>query len=66
MFFPLSHFRSRHGWGSAHPAACTAGELPRVRRAPDDGRDLVEGHPEHVVQHEGQTFDGIEPVEDDE
>ena len=40
-----------------HPAAGAAGELPRGgRRAPDDGRDLVERHGEHVVQHEREPL----------
>src|SRR6266545_3825113 len=44
--------------GSAlHPPAGPAGELARRGRgAPYDGRDLVEGHGEHVVQHERQPL----------
>ena len=38
---------------SPYPAARAAGELPCCARgAPHDGSDLLEGHGEHVVQHE--------------
>jgi hypothetical protein len=40
-----------------HPAPGAAGELPRCgRRAVHDWRDLVKGHGEHVMQHEGQPL----------
>src|SRR6266545_3665639 len=41
----------------AHPAACATRKLPRRdRRASHDGSNLVEGHVEHVMQHERQTL----------
>jgi hypothetical protein len=50
--------------GSSHPAPGTARELSRRRRrAFDDRRDLVEGHGEHVMKHEGEPLgrsDGVE------
>ena len=47
-----------------HPAAGAAGELPRgVGRAPHDGGDLVEGHGEHVVQHEREPLGGSQGLE---
>ncbi len=47
-----------------HPAAGAAGELPRgVGRAPHDGSDLVEGHGEHVVQHEGEPLGGSQGLQ---
>jgi len=43
----------------SHPAPCAAGELPcRDRGTPHDGSDLLEGHREHVVQHERQPLGG--------
>ena len=55
------------GATSAHPAARAAGELPRRGRcAPHDGRDLPEGHPEHVVQHEREPLRRGERLEHDE
>jgi hypothetical protein len=36
----------------------------RGRRAPEDGSDLVEGHGEHVVQHEGDPLGRSQRVED--
>jgi len=45
-------------------AACPAGELAsRVGRALDDGRDLLEGHSENVVQDERDTFGRREGLE---
>ena len=50
-----------------HPAAGAAGKLPRgVGRAPDDGSDLVEGHGEHVVQHEGEPLGGSQGLQNDQ
>jgi len=47
--------------------AGAAGELLGcVRGSADDGPDLVEGHGEHVVQHERQPLGGTERVEDHE
>ncbi len=41
-----------------------AGELTRRRgRAIDDGRDVVEGHAEHVVQHEGEALRRLEGLQ---
>jgi hypothetical protein len=48
-------------------AARTAGELPcRLRRAVDDRRDLVEGHGENVVQHEGEPLGRRQRLQHDE
>ena len=63
-----SRWRARSASGavgrSLHPAACAAGELPcRGRGAPHDGRDLVEGHGEHVVQHEREPLGGSQRFE---
>ncbi len=45
--------------GAFHPPTRPARELAgRRRRAPDDGCDLLERHPEHVVQHEGEPLGG--------
>ena len=50
-----------------YPAPCAAGQLPRRRRgAPHHRCDLVEGHTEQVVQHEGEALGGRERVEHDE
>ena len=68
--------RPRAG-GRARPrgagrAPCTrrraaARQLPRrLRGALEDRRDVVEGHGEHVVQHEGQPLGGAQRVEHDE
>ena len=38
----------------------------RGRGAIHDGRDLLEGHGEHVVQHEGEPFGRGQRVEDHE
>ena len=47
-----------------HPAAGTAGELPRRGRgAAHDGSDLVEGHGEHVMQHKGEPLGGSQGLE---
>ena len=35
-------------------------------RAIHDGRDLLEGHPEHIVKHERQSFLRLQLLEDDE
>jgi hypothetical protein len=44
-----------------------ARKLPRpAGGSPDDGRDLVEGHIEHVVQHEGEPVRRGQGLEDDE
>jgi len=52
---------------SLHPAACAARELPRGGRgALHDRCHLVEGHGEHVVQHEREPLGGGQRVEDDE
>ena len=52
---------------SLHPASRAAGELPGGRcAAPDDRRDLVERHGEHVVQHEGDALGGRQRVEHDQ
>ena len=55
----------RHGTADAPPRA--ARELPRGgRRAAHDRRDLVEGHGEHVVQHEREPLGRAERLEHDE
>ena len=55
------------GRGALHPAPGPAGELAgRVRGAADDRGDLVEGHGEHVVQHEGEPLGRRQRVEHDE
>src|SRR5262249_41600676 len=47
-----------------HPAAGAAGEEPgRVRGSVRDGGDLVEGHAEHVVQHEREPLGRGQGVE---
>ena len=47
-----------------HSPAGAAGQLPRgVGRAPHDGSDLIEGHGEHVVQHEGQPLGGSQGLQ---
>ncbi|EPH39369.1 hypothetical protein STRAU_7570 [Streptomyces aurantiacus JA 4570] len=59
--------RLRLGGRVAHPAAGAAGELPGRGRGPlDNGRDVLERHGEHVVQHEREAFGGAQGVEDDE
>jgi hypothetical protein len=35
-------------------------------RAIHDRRDLLEGHPEHIVEHERQSFRRLQLLEDDE
>ena len=56
-----------HRGRSLHPAPRAARELPRRGRgAPDDGRDLVERHAEHVVQHEREPLGGRQRLEHDE
>ncbi len=52
---------------SAHPAAGPAGQLAdRGRVAVQDGRDLLERHPEHVVQDQSDPLCGGERVEHDQ
>ena len=52
---------------SPYPSMSAAGDLPRRRRgAAHDGRDLVEGHTEHVVQDEGEPLGRSQRVEHDE
>jgi hypothetical protein len=59
--------RVRRRSGAPHAAAGPARELPRgIRRPVDDSGDLVERHPEHVVQHEGQALGRRQRVEHDE
>src|SRR5215204_5504680 len=49
---------------SPHPAACAARELPCCGRGtPHDGRDLLKGHSEHVVQHKRKPLGGSERFE---
>jgi hypothetical protein len=49
-----------------HATARTAGELPRRSfGTPQDGGDFVEGHGEHIVQHESEAFGGFEFIEND-
>ena len=56
--------RAGNSGRSLHPAACAAGELPcRGRRAPHDGSDLIEGHGEHIVQHEREPLGGSQRFE---
>ena len=56
-----------HRGRALHPAAGAAGELPRRGRgAPHDGSDLLEGHGEHVVQHERDPLAGGQRVQDHE
>src|SRR5262249_15261247 len=51
------HVGIRSGFPLPYTAACAAGQLAsRLRGALDDGRDLVEGHAEDVVQHERDAF----------
>ena len=50
-----------------HAMPRAARELARRGRRPaDDRRDLVEGHGEHVVQHERETLGGRQRLEHDE
>src|SRR5829696_1684845 len=50
-----------------YPAAGPAGKLPRgVGSAPNDGSDLVEGHGEHVMQHEGEPLGGSQGLQNDQ
>ena len=52
------------GVSRLNAAACAARELAsRIRGALDDGRDLLEGHAEDVVQHEGDAFGRRERLE---
>jgi hypothetical protein len=49
---------------SLHSATCPARELPRRRRGtPHNFGDLVEGHGEHIVQHEGEPLGGSQHFE---
>ena len=49
------------------PSARAARELARGDdRAIHDGRDLLEGHPKHIVEHERQSFRRLQLLEDDE
>jgi hypothetical protein len=61
------HVRVRGGVPSADAPARAARELSRRRRrAADDGGDVVEGHAEQIVQHEGEPLRGREVLEHDE
>src|SRR2546421_10738374 len=49
---------------SLYPTTCAARELScRCRGASHDGSNLVERYGEEVVQHERETFGGIQGVE---
>lgn len=53
--------------GRLHAAAGSARQLAgRERRATNDGRDLVEGHREEVVEHEGQPLGRYQRVQHDQ
>ena len=56
-----------HGRVALHPAPGPAGQLAGgVRGAADHRGDVVEGHGEHVVEHEGQPLGRRQRVEHDE
>jgi len=53
--------------GALHAPSSPAGELAGGRRrAPDDRGDVVEGHGEEVVEHEGEALGGSEGIEHDQ
>jgi hypothetical protein len=64
---PLGELGGGHTGDAAHPMPRPAGQLLRCGRgAVENGRDLVEGHGEQVVQHEGDPLGRAQRVEDHE
>src|SRR5262245_7552805 len=58
------HIGVRSGVARLNAAACATGKLAsRLRGALDDGRDLLEGHAEDVVQHERDALGRLKGLE---
>src|SRR5262249_5463366 len=61
------HVGVRSGVARLNAAACAAGKLAScLGGALDDGRDLLEGHAEDVVEHERDPFRGRKRLEHDQ